>query len=61
MKDEKKLYRELTGKEPETRYPDDPDWRYKGSKREREELEERMGIGDDDVPVVIEGQEELPI
>lgn len=61
MKDEEKLYRELTGKDPKSRYPDDPDWKYKGSKREREELAERMGIGDDDGPVVIEGQEELPI
>jgi hypothetical protein len=40
-----------------TRYPDDPDWRYRGEKSEREELERRLGVLEE--PVKIEGQEEL--
>jgi hypothetical protein len=51
---ERERYRENVGKEPETRFPDDPDWRYRGTKSEREELERRL-----EEPVVIEGQEEL--
>ena len=57
---QKELYTKDTGHEPETRFPDDPDWNYKGTKQEREELAQRIGIiEDDDLPVVIEGQEEL--
>lgn len=50
-------YAANTGREPETRFPDDPDWLYRGSKAEREDLEQRLGLGEE--PVVIEGQEEL--
>lgn len=42
MKDETELYRENVGKEPETRFPDDPDWLYRGTKEEREELARRV-------------------
>jgi hypothetical protein len=48
-------YRRATGKAPETRFPDDPDWFYRGTRAEREELRERMF----DAPVVIEGQQQL--
>lgn len=54
---EEELYEQLTGKKPETRFPDDPDWRYRGTKREREELEDRFNLGEE--ISVIEGQEEL--
>lgn len=53
-------YRELTGREPEDRFPDDPDWKYKGGKGEYAELQRRLGfLEEDDGPVKIEGQEEL--
>jgi len=58
-KREEELYAKEMGREPVTRFPDDPDWTYKGSKGEREELAQRIGIIGDDAPVVIEGQEEL--
>lgn len=54
---ERENYSQNTGRPPETRFPDDPDWNYKGTKAEREALEERFGLGEE--PVVIEGQEEL--
>lgn len=56
---EQELYEKEFGREPETRFPDDPDWNYRGSKAEREEMEQRFGFGEE--PVVIEGQEELEI
>ena len=42
-------YRENVGRDPETRFPDDPDWRYRGTKAEREELADRIfePVGDD--------------
>jgi hypothetical protein len=43
-------YTRNVGHPPITRFPDDPDWNYRGGKVEREKLEE---------PVVIEGQERL--
>ena len=53
-------YRELTGREPEDRFPDDPDWQYRGGKGEFAELQRRMGLLDEeDGPVKIDGQEEL--
>lgn len=52
-----RAYEENTGRKPVTRYPDDPDWRYRGEKSEREELERRLGVLEE--PVKIEGQEEL--
>lgn len=39
---EKDLYRENVGREPVTRFPDDPDWVYRGTKAEREELAEKV-------------------
>jgi hypothetical protein len=53
-KDETELYRENVGRDPETRFPDDPDWEYRGTKAEREELAERIRE-----EAVIEGQEAL--
>lgn len=53
-------YQSSVGKPPETRFPDDPDWNYKGTKAEREELLGRLGLVDDDEgPPLIKGQEEL--
>jgi len=57
-------YEENVGKAPEALPDDHPDrwqWDYRGTKNEREALAEKLGLGDqdDDVPVVIEGQEEL--
>lgn len=52
-------YRELTGRDPETLYPDDPDWNYKGGKGEYVELQRRLGLLEDDEPVKIAGQDEL--
>lgn len=54
---EAESYSENTGHAPETRFPDDPDWNYRGTKTEREELERRFGLTEE--PIVIEGQEEL--
>lgn len=46
-KDEEEImrYRQNTGKDPVTRFPDDPDWLYRGTKDEREDLERRV-LGD---------------
>lgn len=53
-------YREALGRDPEERFPDDPDWKYRGGKGELVELQRRHGLLDeDDAPVKIEGQEEL--
>jgi hypothetical protein len=48
VRDEHKLYRENVGREPETRFPDDPDWLYRGTKDEREDLASRV-LADDDL------------
>lgn len=60
-KSEEDLYTEATGREPETRYPDDPDWSYRGRKEEKDALGKKLGVVDDDVTGVIEGQQELPL
>lgn len=39
---EERLYRENVGRDPVTRFPDDPDWRYRGTKAERDELLEKI-------------------
>lgn len=58
-KSEEDLYREEVG-EPETRFPDDPDWRYRGGKKEFEELQRVLGLlKDEGAPVKIDGQEDL--
>lgn len=45
---EAERYRENVGRDPVTRFPDDPDWRYRGTKEEREELERRvLGEGEE--------------
>jgi len=54
---EREQYKKNRGRDPETRFPEDPDWQYRGSKAEREAMEERFGFKEE--PVVIEGQEEL--
>lgn len=67
MTDEKRLYRESTGKEPRNLPDDHPDawqWKYRGSKAEREALMARLGllpraVEDEEQPQVIDGQEEL--
>lgn len=56
---EKKLYEEEVGP-VETRFPDDPDWKYRGRKDEKDDLLDRFGLRDEELPpAVIEGQEEL--
>lgn len=58
---EKKLY-EREVKPVENRFPDDPDWRYRGRKEEKESMLDRHGLRDEELPpAVIEGQEELDV
>jgi hypothetical protein len=64
---EKKLYEDEVGT-VDIRFPDDPDWRYHGGKKEFEERMRELGLLKNDggptkelPPAVIEGQEELPI
>lgn len=58
---EKKLYEKEVGP-AETRFPDDPDWLYRGRKEDKESMIDRHGLADELPPaVVIEGQEELPL
>lgn len=55
-------YQQATGRESETRFPDDPDWLYRGTPKERAELKRRFlqDTDDEDMePDVIEGQEQL--
>lgn len=54
------LYEEATGKKPETRFPDDPDWLYRGRKEEKDEMLDRHGLRDGSL-AIIEGQEELEL
>lgn len=54
---EEERYERATGKRPETRFPDDPDWSYRGTKKEARELEDRFGLSEE--ISVIDGQEEL--
>ena len=60
VRDPEREYEKEMGR-PAARLPDDhPDawqWDYRGTKAEREEMIDRLGLGDE--PVVIEGQEEL--
>ena len=63
---EEKLYEENTQRKPVRRFPKEhPDawqWDYRGGKKERDAMAERLGLlEDEDIPVVIEGQEELPL
>lgn len=51
-------YEKAVGHPPRTLYPDDPDWKYTGSREEKRQPKERIGLGE---PAVIEGQEELPL
>lgn len=58
---EKKLYEKEVGP-VETRFPDDPDWRYRGRKEEKEAMLDRHHLRDEELPpAVLEGQEELPL
>ena len=58
---ERENYTQNTGRDGEARFPDDPDWNYRGTKAERDALGKRFHLGeeDDEAPVVIDGQEEL--
>ena len=63
---EEERYERVTGRKPTRRYPKDhPDawqWDYRGGKKEKEAMAERLGLLEDEgPPPVIEGQEELPI
>lgn len=49
------LYRESTGREPVTRFSDDPDWNYAGSSDEVEALRQRLDRIEDER--VMRGQE----
>lgn len=54
------LYEEMLGRPAETRFPDDPDWLYRGGKKEFEERMRELGLlKDEGSPVKIKGQEEL--
>lgn len=58
---EKQLYEEEAGP-ADTRFPDDPDWSYRGRKEEKESMIDRHGLRDEELPpAVIAGQEELPL
>jgi hypothetical protein len=58
----KKAYEENVGRPPVNRFEDDPDWLYRGTKKEREELKRSLGLLDDEEStVLLEGQEELPL
>lgn len=65
MSREEELYEENTKRKPIRRFPKDhPDawqWDYRGGKKEKEAMAERLGLLEEDVPPVIEGQEELPL
>ena len=41
-------YKKNVGKPPETCFPDDPDWQYMGTKEEREALEQRVTMMEDE-------------
>jgi hypothetical protein len=61
-RDDPLTYEAEMGKAP-ARLPDEhPDawqWAYRGTKAERTELAETLGLGEQDAPVVIDGQEDL--
>lgn len=50
-------YRRNTGRDPVTRFPNDPDWEYEGSKKDREALEQRISMIEDER--ALRGQEVL--
>jgi hypothetical protein len=53
-----RAYTRAVGHPPENR-PDDPDWNYRGSKREEEALRKSMNLPASDAPEMIPGQMEL--
>jgi hypothetical protein len=55
-------YTRNVGHEPRNLPDDHPDawqWKYRGTREERQKLSDLFGIPDPDEPVVIEGQESL--